>query len=62
MSAEWEEVCSDGNQRTERLKVQSGYIYRSVIWDTDYDENAISGSTSQSMTFAPSYPIKVKTG
>lgn len=57
----WETVIEQSDQRTERLKVQSGYIYRTTMWDEDCDNSYISGSTTQSMVFVPNTPIRVKT-
>ena len=58
----WETISEEDGERTERLKVPSGYIYRSVMWDVDSSGYRVDGPLTQSMVFVPHTPIRVKTG
>lgn len=54
----WETVYTYDCEALERFKVQSGYIYRSTIWE---EVNGQRCSLTQSMVMVYNTPLKVKT-
>ena len=57
MSAEWESITSREGERTSRMKVPGGWLYREMSWQMDDDGNAVAVA----LCFVPSQAVTVET-
>jgi len=52
MPSKWEKVDESECEQTDRLKVEGGYLYKTVVWSLNTD-NALAVT----MVFVPASPV-----